>query len=277
MSGERVLIVNPGAGGVDAELRSRLEREFAGYSVLEFPPESGFAHRLPEGSTVVACGGDGTVAAVARALAGTGHAFGILPMGTFNNFARSLDLPDDLERAIEVVKTGVARPVTLGRVNGREFLEAAAIGFFGDTIALGEAAKDLRYGELLERLRAAAGSRDFRFWVTGDVTLRGRATSIVAANTPSIGARLPVADSTPEEADLELAVNRGHSRLALAGRVLGALVRRRPPAAVETHRVRRVELVTDPPMTVHADAAEAGTTPATIEAWPRGLTVILPA
>lgn len=274
--GDRLLIVNPGAGGVDDELLERLRREFPEHKVVQFPPEAGFAEKLRKGSLVVACGGDGTIAAVARALAGTGHAFGILAMGTFNNFARSLNLPTDIDEAIKVVKTGRPRPVTLGRINGEEFLEAAAVGFFGDTIALGEAAKDLHYGEVLQRLREAALSRGFHFRVSGDVSLKGTAVSLIVANTPSIGALVPVGESTPEEPYLELLVNRGRSRLALVTGFLLALVRRRPPATVESYRIRRVEITTEPPMNIHADAAEAGVTPARAEAWPGGLRVILP-
>lgn len=274
--GDRLLIVNPGAGSVDGTLMERLRSEFAGYRELEFPPDRDLLQKLRPNSVVVACGGDGTISAVARALAGTGHAFGILAMGTFNNFARGLGLPTEIEDAIAVIKTGEARPVTLGRANGAEFLEAASIGFFGDTIALGEAAKDLHYGEVLERARTAALSRGFKFRVSGDLELRGTAVSIIAANTPSIGALVPVGESTPEEPYLELVVNRGRSRLAMAGSFLAALVRRRPPSAVETYRVRRVEVATEPPMTVYADASEAGRTPLRLEAWPAGLMVILP-
>ncbi len=273
---DRLLIVNQGAGSVDDTLMDRLRREFAGYRELPFPPDHDFPRKLRPNSVVVACGGDGTIAAVARALAGSGHVLGILAMGTFNNFARGLGLPTDIEDAIAVIKTGEARPVTLGRANGAEFLEAASIGFFGDTIALGEAAKDLHYGEVLERARTAAVSRGFRFRVSGDLDLRGTAVSIIAANTPSIGALVPVGGSSPEEPHLELVVNRGRSRLAMAGSFLAALVRRRPPPAVETYRVRQVEVATEPPMTVYADASEAGGTPLRLQAWPAGLTVILP-
>jgi diacylglycerol kinase family enzyme len=276
VTGDRLLIVNPGARAVDDELLERLRREFPDYRVVYFPPEPGFAGHLPAGSLVIACGGDGTVGSVARALAGTDTPFGILARGTFNNFARALGLPTGLDEAIDVVKTGSLRPVTIGRVNGRDFMEAAAVGFFGETIALGEAARDLHYGEFIERLQEVAVSGRFEFTVSGDVALEGRAVSIIVANTPSIGALLPIADADPHDPYIELVIDRGQSRLSMVGQFLAALVRQRPPRTLETHRIRQIEIGTARPMSVHADATDAGLTPARIESWPGGLNVILP-
>lgn len=274
---EKLLIVNPGAGSVDDGVMERLREEFPDYEVVPFPPEDDFVRTLAkEGALVIACGGDGTIAAVARALAGTAHSFGILALGTFNNFARSLNLPTDIEEAIQVIKTGRPTPCTIGRINGEEFLEAAAIGVFGETLALGESAKDLHFGDLRDRLRSVARSRRFRFRTEGDVALRGEAVSLIVANTPSIGALVPVGETSPEEPHLELIVTRGRSRLALLANVVRSVLRRRPPPDVESHTVRRLRIVTNPRMTVHADVAEAGRTPADVETVAGGLRVILP-
>lgn len=274
----RMLILNPGAGSVTDEVRKRLAEEFSDFQLVEFPPSDGWVGELdPEDALVVACGGDGTIAAVARALAGTRHSFGILAMGTFNNFARALGLPTDFEDAVRVIKEGRPRDCTLGSVNGEEFLEAAAIGLFGQSIALGETAKDWHFGELGGHLREMAATRGFHFRVEGDVALAGTAVSLIIANTPSTGARVPVSDTSPEEPALELSIHRGASRLAFVWRILGAVLRRQPPAEFETHKVRSVRIVTSPPMKVYADASEVGETPAEVKALRGGLRVILPA
>ena len=49
----------------------------------------------------MAVGGDGTIAAVAHGLRGTNVVLGVLPRGTFNNIAASLDIPEDPDRAVE--------------------------------------------------------------------------------------------------------------------------------------------------------------------------------
>lgn len=79
---------------------------------------------------VVVAGGDGTVSAVAGSLAGTGHPMGVLPFGTFNYFARSIGLPEELDEAARVIVAGHTRTLDLGEVNGRVFLNNASLGAY---------------------------------------------------------------------------------------------------------------------------------------------------
>ncbi|MDF0594686.1 diacylglycerol/lipid kinase family protein [Psychromarinibacter halotolerans] len=81
-------------------------------------------------ATVIAVGGDGTISAVAEALAGSGTTLGVIPAGTFNYFARGLGIPEDLHGAIDVLRTGTARPAAFGRINGRLFLNNCSIGIY---------------------------------------------------------------------------------------------------------------------------------------------------
>jgi diacylglycerol kinase family enzyme len=80
--------------------------------------------------TLVAAGGDGTVSAVAAAIAGTGATLGVLPLGTLNHFAKDLKLPLDLEGAVRNLKTGSVRAVDLAEVNGRTFVNNSGLGLY---------------------------------------------------------------------------------------------------------------------------------------------------
>ncbi|WP_425050357.1 diacylglycerol/lipid kinase family protein [Psychromarinibacter sp. S121] len=81
-------------------------------------------------ATVIAVGGDGTISAVAETLAGTDTTMGVIPAGTFNYFARGLGIPEDLDGAIDVLRTGTPQPAAFGRINGRLFLNNCSIGIY---------------------------------------------------------------------------------------------------------------------------------------------------
>jgi diacylglycerol kinase family enzyme len=79
---------------------------------------------------IVASGGDGTVAGVAHALAGTNAALAVLPMGTFNYFARGLRMPEDAEGAARAILQGAPHDIAVGTLNGRVFLNNVSIGLY---------------------------------------------------------------------------------------------------------------------------------------------------
>jgi diacylglycerol kinase family enzyme len=215
---------------------------------------------------------------VVRKLADSKHPVGILSLGTFNNFAQALGLPADLDKQIEVIKKGRPRPITLGRVNGTVFLEACAIGLFGETIALGEAAKDLQYGDFAAELANVLTAKRFTYELEGDLTGSGSAMSLVFANTSSIGARLPVSDSTPINPYLEFSVHAGRTKTDIAVRALVSAVlgKHEEEGAGQVFRFQKVSVRTRPRVRVYADSLLVGRTPATITAELSALKVILP-
>ena len=79
---------------------------------------------------LVAAGGDGTIAAGAAASHDAGVPMGVIPQGTFNYFARGLDIPEDMEGAVEVLATGQLHDMPLGEVNGEVFLNNASLGVY---------------------------------------------------------------------------------------------------------------------------------------------------
>ena len=79
---------------------------------------------------IVAAGGDGSVAGVAHALAGTEAALAVLPLGTFNYFARGLKMPEDPEAAARAILSGTPHRISVGTLNGRVFLNNVSIGLY---------------------------------------------------------------------------------------------------------------------------------------------------
>ena len=90
---------------------------------------------------IIAGGGDGTLNAVAGAmLEKTKYLdqadMAILPLGTANDLAHGLNLPcDDLTRCLHVACTGQSRPMDIGVVNDRIFVNVASGGFGAEVTA----------------------------------------------------------------------------------------------------------------------------------------------
>lgn len=80
--------------------------------------------------TIVAGGGDGTVNAVASEVVGSASAFGVLPLGTMNHFARDLHIPMDLKGAVSCIIECRLASVDVGQVNGRIFVNNSSLGIY---------------------------------------------------------------------------------------------------------------------------------------------------
>ncbi|MBO0904854.1 diacylglycerol/lipid kinase family protein [Jiella sonneratiae] len=97
-------------------------------------------------------GGDGTVSAAAAALFKGETALAILPAGTMNLFARTLQIPLGLEEAVKAMAGGTITDVDVATVNGKPFIHQFAAGLH---------ARMVRFRE-----RIAYGSRLGKMWAT---------------------------------------------------------------------------------------------------------------
>jgi diacylglycerol kinase family enzyme len=137
----RVVVLANCASGVGAAQEERSKAILAAFQATGLDPDVRCAEgadlpaaarqAIAEGAhTVVAAGGDGTVSAVAGAVAGTGATLGVLPLGTLNHFARDAGIPLDLAKAAQAVATGVSCRVDVAEVNGRVFVNNSSIGLY---------------------------------------------------------------------------------------------------------------------------------------------------
>lgn len=77
---------------------------------------------------VVLGGGDGTISLAAPGLVKLGKPIGLLPMGTANDLARTLAIPDDIQTACRIIAGGHTASIDLGRCNGNLFFNVASMG-----------------------------------------------------------------------------------------------------------------------------------------------------
>jgi diacylglycerol kinase (ATP) len=73
-------------------------------------------------------GGDGTVSSVVDFLADRGTLLGLLPLGTANDFARTLDIPEDIEEACKIIANGKVVDVDLGLAGDNFYVNVASVG-----------------------------------------------------------------------------------------------------------------------------------------------------
>lgn len=235
---------------------------------------------------VVVGGGDGTVGCAAGKAAGTDVTLGILPLGTANDLARTLQIPHDVSAACSALADGKVVDIDLGRADGHPFLNVASAGLsVGVTQALSPWLKR-RLGPLaypVATLRAYRRHEPFR-------------------------ARLefPDGDQDPIEVDDLLQVAVGNGRHYGGGNAVSptagiddhildvyAIVRGRlrehvsiarllkDGSFIEHDRVhhvttRRLRLVTDPELPVNLDGEIAATTPTVFEIERNAVHVVVP-
>jgi diacylglycerol kinase family enzyme len=132
------VFLNKGSGSVKPEeTMSRIEEILRGAGAqvrVERWAVPGADEKVEEavrrGDTVVAGGGDGTIAGVASHLIGTNALFGVLPLGTLNHFAKDLAIPLDLNGAVQNLLTGTPKKVDTARVNDLIFLNNSSLGLY---------------------------------------------------------------------------------------------------------------------------------------------------
>jgi len=86
---------------------------------------------------IIAAGGDGTVHHVVQAVVNTDVAFGVIPIGTFNHFARDLGIPSDWRGALDIALYGERNVIDTGRVNDRFFVNNVSIGLYPEYLRTG--------------------------------------------------------------------------------------------------------------------------------------------
>jgi diacylglycerol kinase (ATP) len=155
-----LLVYNTKARSFDAALLPKIVAAL-GDVVSHDVEEIGGANNLLRYSRTDQCewiavaGGDGTVESVASAILGTEVPLGIIPAGTYNNFARSLDVPLNPIEACKVIAAGNAQPIDVGFANGRPFFECLGSGLDAALYPLGEEIKSGRVHRVIDFLHRA--------------------------------------------------------------------------------------------------------------------------
>lgn len=147
-----IYIVNPTAGGGKTKklipmINSYMKDKGVDYEIV-LTERPGDAVHLAKKSLergynkIIAVGGDGTVNEVALGILKHGEGIlGIIPSGTGNDLARTLEIPLNWKEAIQVVIGGINKNIDVGLVNDNIFLNIASIGFDSEVVKTTEKIK----------------------------------------------------------------------------------------------------------------------------------------
>jgi YegS/Rv2252/BmrU family lipid kinase len=235
-------------------------------------PGTGQAREAVErgADVVLACGGDGTVRAVAETLAGTGVAMGLVPAGTGNLLARTIGTPQELAAATRVALVGDDRKIDVGRVtvDGSEeerlFLVMAGTGFDAAIMANTPEALKVRVGPLayvISGFRAMRGRRT-RVTLTFDdeQPLRRRTRTVLVGNSGTLlGGLVLMPSATIDDGRLDvvnIAPKSFVGWFAVAGRVITR--RRGGHERVEHWQARTIVIEADVPQPSQLDGDPIG-------------------
>jgi YegS/Rv2252/BmrU family lipid kinase len=231
---------------------------------------------------VIVGGGDGTLNAAAEGLVKAGLPLGILPLGTANDLARTLEIPLDLIEASRVIAAGRTHRIDLGRVNGKHFYNVASMGLSVHVAReLGVEIKR-RWGVLgypLTLWRTLGQHRSFRAEIRCNGTqARVRSIQISIGNGRHYGGGMTIAaDAAIDDGMLDV--------VSIAPQGLVELILNLPAlrwgqherAAMVRHwRCRDIEIRTVRSLPINTDGEVTTRTPAHIVVVPQALPVYVP-
>jgi diacylglycerol kinase (ATP) len=285
------VILNPIAGGVKSidAIQDRLRGLKAERFYVSKQPGDAekFANEASDFDLVVSAGGDGTLNEVVNGLArgGCNAALGVLPLGTGNDFARTLEVPPDLETAIEQTMAGKTRAIDLVRVTSdriRYFVNVSSGGFSGVVNEKITPEMKRTWGPLAYLRSAAAAFSELRGYTTKVGLDDAEAFeldlyNVVIANGRYVAGGIPVApeaDLADGLLDIVLISERGPAELAiLAAQIL--LGKHLSADGIIFRRAKKVAISSRPGMWFNVDGELIGNEPATFELLPQALRCVV--
>jgi YegS/Rv2252/BmrU family lipid kinase len=225
--------------------------------------------------------GDGTVATVVDHLAHTDTVLGYVPLGTTNNFGRSLGLPLRTADAVDVVARGRVARVDLGRVDGDLFANLVSIGVSAEVAGRTPHLMKRHLGRLAYAATAArtlVRHRPFTAEVrSGATTWTVRTHQLNIANGRMHGGSVIARDATLEDRLLVVYAMGGRSRWSTAWAAARQVLTPWQPVARKGYLTGTdFRISTDVPLAVDVDGEVSGRTPVHVEVDVQALRVMVP-
>ena len=261
------------AGGISFEEASTKDQE----NISEL-----ISRRARNVDLAIIGGGDGTLNAAAAGLVYTRLPLGLLPLGTANDFARTLGIPPDPVEAAKIIAFGQPRLIDLGEVNGHLFFNVASVGISCDLARELDPEVKRRFGRLgyaIAGIRVFGRAKPFRATIkTPNKTVGTRTLQIAVGNGRYYGG----GNVIEEGAEIDDATLRLYSlEFAKAWKIILSFHHFRKGThgnleEVLTLHSDRIEILTSRPRPVNADGEIITQKPAAFGVLRKGIQVFGP-
>jgi YegS/Rv2252/BmrU family lipid kinase len=283
-----LVIVNPGASRAETATQE-LSRWFSAHATATFVRADSIeelkqaldAHGASADRIVIG-GGDGTISAALPQLLRIGKPLAVLPLGTANDFARTLGLPADAMEAAEIALTGHEHRIDVGSVNGRPFINVASVGLAAKVTEAQSTELKRRWralSYLISLWRAAWEARPFYLEVEldGAPAWSGAVYQVSVGNGRFHGGGLTVSDHAAiDDGKFDLYLVRPGAVWQLLACVTHLRFGFAQPDLLKRGTATRVALRTATPRPINVDGELDAATPATFDLLPDALSVMVP-
>lgn len=289
-----IFLYNPVSG--EAQTVAQLDRiamhyQRAGYvlTLFRITREKGLSSlseligRL-EPEHLLAAGGDGTINRLVNYLRHRNVTIpiAILPMGTANDFARLIDMPDNLDEACKAILNGRTEYLDMGRVNSRYFINVLSCGLFTEVSQKTPTALKNTFGKLAYYFSSIGELPSFRkmnISVEADeISFRGSCLLLLVFNGQTAGNLKLASHSSATDGLLDVLIIRGENIVESIKNVFHFLMKKKDagyPSDIVYFQTRKLHIENDQP-TTDIDGEKGPDFPIDIECLPGSLPIIVP-
>ncbi|MGD8823278.1 MAG: diacylglycerol kinase family lipid kinase [Anaerolineales bacterium] len=294
MNEKTLIVLNPVAGQQDVStVRAAIEQAYKArgmaFDLYVTAGNASDKQRLQEAlyegyTTLVAAGGDGTVAEVAHVLVNTDIALGILPTGTGNGVARAMSVPLDLKAALELITGGHAlHPIDAMKIKDQHHFLQIGAGLSGEAMEHVELDVKHRMGRLYyvwTGLKAFFGYQPHRLsiWID-DQRVDTKASEVLLVNCGTLGSPyIHWGEANPIDGVLDLFVVRTRTILDILRFAWHAILgqQQRDPKVTYFKARDSVRIQADHALALQCDGDYCGRTPVEVDLIPQAVQIIVP-
>jgi diacylglycerol kinase (ATP) len=273
------LIANPGSGNVSG--RGKLLEEVTRYLkkmdvdvdvVIAKPKEAAIPiakRAVKDGyELIIAMGGDDTIEAVIRAIAGSKVRLGMIPVGTANNLAKGLGIPEDIKQACELIAEGRTRKLDVGQVKvGKHrklpFFELVTIGIIAEIYPDALHARKGRIQAITGVIQKAIShvvNPKITVQMDGESSVSIDTMLAIVTNVPLIGTNMLIApDTSSDDGLFDVSLFPNFSKAELIGyfnKINNFGIAE--DGKIQRYRARKIKIKSSPKLKVMADGVMMG-------------------